>query len=412
MKRELVTKGSDILITVLNHLLFVAAAITVFDLFTMDQTGLGLWIGMMIVPFFLDFVRMKIDSRLFFYAIHLVVIIVVGMLPPVGITKVLMMAITLIDVAYSVYLKMISRDGKQELIPPALVIVLFGLFEMIEKLKDKNDWSGYCLGIALVYLCIYFVNYFFKNYLQYLIMNEKTAGNLSEREIFHHGMKHTFLFCFGSIFVLLFASNLDWFSKIMRVIGIGIRDLLKELISGMKPPKQVEENKELLEQTEMEMGDFFEGAFFSEAFLEVMEKICLFLAGLFIILLVVSVILIFYNIIKGNFRIFKKKKVEEVLASNGDIRESCEIEHNRKMKEKRNIFLSTRDRARKMFRKRILKSKKFLIGDQGEEHLVYFTAKECCDPLEERYLKELYEKARYTEDEITTEDLRRVKNMK
>ena len=72
--------------------------------------------------------------------------------------------------------------------------------------------------------------------------------------------------------------------------------------------------------------------------------------------------------------------------------------------------MNNRQKVRKIFRKRVLKNKKFLVGDRTEKQLEYLTAKECCERLSEQKLKIAYEKARYSNEEITAEDIRRLKN--
>ena len=43
------------------------------------------------------------------------------------------------------------------------------------------------------------------------------------------------------------------------------------------------------------------------------------------------------------------------------------------------------------------------------QQLKYLTAKECCDKLSEQKLKLVYEKARYSEQTISAEDVRMAK---
>ena len=166
MKREWIMRLQDMLVIVMNHLLFVAVALTVLDLFDKENTKLLLWAVMVIVPVFYYYVRIKAEKIPVFYAVHLFLCLGFCLIPAEQITKALMIVIVLFYSIWSIYLKMSSKMGKQELIPAPFVIVLIGILEMIEKIRSKNDWAIYYLIIAFVYLLAYFIHYFVNQYMK------------------------------------------------------------------------------------------------------------------------------------------------------------------------------------------------------------------------------------------------------
>ena len=101
-----------------------------------------------------------------------------------------------------------------------------------------------------------------------------------------------------------------------------------------------------------------------------------------------------------------KEEDKKTLQSNQDIRENCSIEKNEKNGKGWFGFLDNRERVRKLYRKKILKSSTKIIGNADQHHLEYLTAKECCDRISEDALKNIYEKARYSSEDITAEDIR------
>ena len=113
-----------------------------------------------------------------------------------------------------------------------------------------------------------------------------------------------------------------------------------------------------------------------------------------------------YYVIKGlegsNFR----KKKNEKLAENEDVREYCGFEKKSDKQAGNFIFRSNREKIRRLYRKKVAKHKQEIIGEKEPQHLNYLTAKECCDKLSEQKLKLAYEKARYSEETITTEDVK------
>ena len=108
----------------------------------------------------------------------------------------------------------------------------------------------------------------------------------------------------------------------------------------------------------------------------------------------------------------KQKKNSNVLKENEDIREYCGFEKNSAKKEKGFLFLNHREKVRRIYLKKILKRKKELIGERAQKQLKYMTAKECCDRLSEQNLKHIYEKARYSEVDISAEDIHLARSTK
>ena len=95
--------------------------------------------------------------------------------------------------------------------------------------------------------------------------------------------------------------------------------------------------------------------------------------------------------------------------SRKDIRESCAIESTKKESTSRFGFLNNRQKIRKIYRTQIIKNKNNIIGDHNPEILERMTAKECCDILSADRLQLIYEKARYSNAEITSADVKAVK---
>ena len=108
MKREWMQNIQDSLCIILNHLLFVAAAITVLDLFQADSPKLLMWMILGVIP-----------------------LVVYYFIPKSPV-----------------------------LIPPPIFVILLGVMSMAEKIMTTNDWATYYYVITFVYLIGYFLFYF------------------------------------------------------------------------------------------------------------------------------------------------------------------------------------------------------------------------------------------------------------
>ena len=126
------------------------------------------------------------------------------------------------------------------------------------------------------------------------------------------------------------------------------------------------------------------------------------------------VLLIVYAAVKGYQFLWKNFHKERKSGSKydedvPDVREKCGIEKSSKGQFKLFTFSDNREKVRKVFRKHILKSKNSIIGNSNINKLECLTAKECCDKISADTLQLVYEKARYSRDMITAEEVKQVK---
>ena len=239
-------------------------------------------------------------------------------------------------------------------------------------------------------------------------MNEHSASNIPEQEIFFFGMKHSAMFAGGSVFFLILTANLDWFSKIMTAVGNRIVKLLSSLFQNVRYEYvEVQQVEEIVEGAQEPYFELFIDFEFVYVILRLIDK----LLNLVAIVFVISLIL---NISRGIYDFFRQKLLlngpikASKYHSNQDVREYCAVDSNKKENNTR-LFLNNREKIRRIFRKRILKNKTEIIGDRNPKVLEYLTAKECCDKLSAENLKTIYEKARYSAEDITMDDVRKIK---
>lgn len=356
MKREWMQNTKDSLCIVLNHLLFVAGAITVLDLFEAEHSYVFLWIIAICIPFILYHV--------------------------------------------------IPQSPK--LIPPPMFVIILGGMSLVEKIMKTHDWSGYYYVITFVYIIGYFVYYFIQQFLQFLQLNKNTASNIPIQDIFRNGIGLTVLFSVCSSVILLLSANIDWFKSIMDHIWVGIQAFLHFIFSGLESYAQPQ-GKPQIPEMKPELGDVEAGEIILEQNSELFRNIILVIGFVAAVMGIIFVGYYVYYLIKDFEGLKRKKKGKEVLPENEDVREYCGIEKKSQRKAGGFIFRNNREKIRRIYQKKVLKKKNEIIGEQEQQQLKYLTAKECCDRLSEQQLKLVYEKARYSEEVISAEDVRLAK---
>ncbi len=413
MKRKFIESGQALLVILINHLAVIGLGMTVMGLFQQEKNYIWLWCALLMVPIVLYFARVKIGNFFLFFALHLAVPVIVFFLPIWILPKIIMLVMVVMYVVWSINIRLKGRTMEEGLLLPLFVISVLGIMTLIENLHSRMGWEWIYLGLAILYIAGYFIYCFINQYLHFLTVNESSAANIPEQEIFSSGMKQTVLFMGVSIVVLFLTANIGWVSYIMSWLGKGLLAVIRFLFSGISSEEAEELESVVTEQVQGDMGMFAEESE-PALFWVILEKIVMAAAALFLIGLVVFGIVMGFRYLWKHFHA-KSLQENEKLHTGIDIRETCTIEKNKKESASWFTFLNHREKIRKVYRKQVLKHKTEIIGDYNLENLEYMTARECCDKMTPdskiatANLKMIYEKARYSAEEITAEDVKLVK---
>jgi hypothetical protein len=220
-------------------------------------------------------------------------------------------------------------------------------------------------------------------------------------------MKQTSVFGIGSFIVLAITANFDFVKRIADRIWDWLLQVLIDIFASFEKPTKPEELP--IDEVENAASDI--GAVIDrEMFPEFMQKLVItVVTGVVFLAFVcgcILIILLIYEFAKKYLTPYIKKKNQKELNENDDIREYCGFEKQSSKKEHIFSFLNRREKIRKLYQKKVLNRKKELIGENAQKQLEYMTAKECCDRLSELNLKQMYEKARYSAEDISAEDVR------
>lgn len=354
MKQVYLERAREILAILLNHLLVIAAIVTVFDMF---------WINAGMIP-----------------------VCMLSLLVPFG------------------YYYLTHRP--QKLWAPPIFIVLLQVMFWLEKIMKANDWESFYIATALLYLMGCFFYYFIDKFLQFLSLNEKSASNIPKKQILQSGMKQTLVFGTGSLTVLLLTANIDWVKKIADRIGNRLLQILIAIFADAPmPPAPEEVPVEDVQNTASDIGTVVDREMFPVFVQEMAKTVVTGVVFLAFIGGCILLMLLIFEFIKMYLTPQKRKKNPQELKDDEDVREYCGYEKRSNKKEHVFLFLNHREKIRKIYQKKVLRRKKELIGENAQQ-LQFMTAKECCDRLAEQNLKRIYEKARYSAEEITGEDVK------
>lgn len=409
MKRKWIETGQDLLTILLNHLVIIAFGVAVMGMMEQDNNKLWLWTLLLVIPLLFYWAKRKNYNLLLFYALHAIVPIVVILLPVHIITKFLMLLFSIVYVVWSIKVGIIVQGRGDGVIGPVAMTPILGIMLLIEVFSSQKGWEGIYIAIAILYAAGYCIHLFVSRYLDFMTVNESSAANIPETEIFKQGFCFSSMYVTGVVAFLVLLANVQWFhgidSWIVSRIGSVFRKFFKTAFISERAEKQKLQMAMSAEQEAPDVEMLLEKGEATISRLNLEEPIII---GGILILAALAV----FGIVKGIrylWKGFRKTPESEGIKDGIDIRETCTIEKTKKEESNWFAFLNNREKIRKLYRKRVLKNKVAIIGDMAIKNLEYMTAKECCDIFSAAQLKKGYEKARYSAEEITSDDVRTAK---
>ncbi len=410
MKRKWIETGQNLLIILLNHLVIISFGVTAMGMLKQDTHKVWLWSILLIIPLLFYWAKLKISNFFLFYALHLAVPIGIIFLPIDIVAKFLMIGISFVYFVWSVKMGIIRQGHGEGVVRPVFMAVTLGVMVLIETFFNQKGWEVIYITMAIIYAAGYCMYLFISRYLRFLIVNESSVAYIPEEEIFNKGFCQSFMYIAGVVTLLVLTAKMDLFSYIDSWIISGLRSMFRKIFSFLFFKDDKTEELDVIKPAEQDMEMLFDaGAGDPALFWEVLEKIAKIGVVLFIVGLVV------FGIVKGFQYLWKEfykdsSNDEKKTSSSIDIRETCTIEKTKKEGSNWFSFLNNREKIRKIYRKQVLKNKTAIIGDLDAEDLKYMTAKECCDKFAAEQLKKMYEKARYSAEEIVSSDVREAKS--
>ncbi len=409
MKRKIIEMGTELLAIQMNHWIFIVLAVTILGLFNVERPYLGLWVLFGLVPVFLYIVRVKVHNFFLFFLLHFALFIAVFVIPAGLWIKLIMLTMVLIYAIWSIRIRLTSETSRTGLIVPLVAVIVIGALSLIQSTFIQKNWDKYYVLALFIYLICYFIYYFMSQYLHFLKVHATSTANIPEKAIFFSGIKQALFYTAGGMLVLLMTANIEWLSYVLSWLKQALIVVLRFLLSFMRG-KEVEEITETIEQQAKpaeDMSGLMEGGETHIIWI-ILEKIVMAAMAVGVVVLIVFALVKGYQYLWKHFHKVRSKKVQEDTETL-DIREKCEIEKNNGKAFSFLSFLNNRDKVRKVYRKQVLKYKSSIIGDLNSKELEFLTAKECCEKISADTLQAVYEKARYSEESVTADEVKLVK---
>lgn len=366
--------------------------------FSKNDFKLYAWALLGLIPFALYLVRNHAKSRGMLIGLHFVMALFAAIIPAGNpMIRILFMVVAVFYCMSSSFLCEERMQNQDIICPPIFTVIACSGCLMVLSQMNLEGWTYYYIIMMIILIYVYFVVYYLDNYVSFLKMNENSSGHIPRKNILVSGLKLLLGYLFIGLIILLATANSTWFHYILSPIKKVVVSLLRFLFSFVPEQDTEMEDMEVpeylieLNETEMDVNRFA-------------NLIYTILAIVVVSIVVIGVVILIYKAITGF------SHTEPVQETNYDVREKCEVVRKTK-EEKKKWFASNsyEDRIRRIYKKKIRKSKE-LIGENLEEtSLGLYTARECANRLEKPMIAKIYEKARYSENGCKKEDLSAMK---
>lgn len=408
MKREQVHFFHELLMVAGNHAFIMMFPLTIIGMFPVQSSYMVLWGALVLLPLVFYWIR-DLEKRSFLFAVWHFPVAVLCVLIPVKdiVARVCVVLLVVFYMGMSFYNRLHKEDAKDGICHPVLPFVVGTVLMYVQNKHGNAAFVDYYLWLTVIFYICYILSYYLKRYLFFVVMNEKTAEKVPEKEILGSGLGYVLLFAGGSAACMLLSINVTFLDRIVQMMKAFMGYFVGVLLRMKEPKNDIGAGA----YSSMEVGDPpLEEMLPPGRFWIILEKVMYVILAVLFVVVVVAVVrqiicMLMYGFTAGG------RKAVVTLQSHEDIREKIAPE-KKKATSKGSVLerLSYRGRIRATYKRVVTGQKNRLVGEKSVRVLSFFTAKQCCDEIGRDGLREAYEKARYSDMECTREDISKSKN--
>ena len=303
-------------------------------------------------------------------------------------------------------------DQEDEPFPIPVISILICAPFFILTLQQYDNITNIYRNLLICLFTMFFMQHYFGRYAKFVRLNEHSAGFFPKSEIMGAGLKGVIIYVgvsAGFFFAIANMDSLTAFGEFIKgKIGYYLRELLRKIFGGGDPEPEAGQP--------LDYNDFDSlTAKMGQGETRDMSLIGVIIEKLLWILVVFLILFLLYKLIRkilGFFNMTLDRPdiiVDDVVT---DVRESCDASSikEKKIKEKR-FFLNPREKVRRSF-KNMAKDRCFRITHSGDKKMLkYKTSGECATAVNTPEISELYDRARYSDYEITEADAANMKKI-
>lgn len=417
MSLKKITLLREILVTQVNSLALFPLAAAILCIGWKCTSGMEfLWLLTGFIPLAFYLFRIKINNFIVLLISHFAVILAVRFLFLNAEGRSFYVLAAVAYAVYSIIVRMKSADFQDSRLPTTIaggIAVLALVF--LRYVLENNYFEMKIILTFIVSFGLSLLVTYLESYINFLIVNRSSTGHIPAREMFFSGSFMAVVCVLFMMALLLLTSGIGWFQVVVK----GIRFITAAVLKFVLSIAGNETGEIYVDDTHIEgagLPDIYEA--------EEPALIWQILMMLAVIALAAVIVYLLFCLIKKLFY-FIRERMEykglesgsENLSSVKDVREKCRISGNGNKNEgfslKGMIRLSPGEKIRRLYKKHVLKCGGLTIRSDNKElqeldlkKPELMTAGEWGRVLDKPVMSEIYDKARYSDSECTSEDYR------
>lgn len=410
MDSKRLTNIKQFLVSQLNHWALYAVAygfiLTIDSIAECGKLQFWEWAAAGIIYYLMYLIRCVAKELWFSVMLHIPVVVLFAMVPINNVAHIVIFAIFgVIYAAFSIRHQLISVSMSDHTISMPIVVALSFLMLGVQHYFEIYENDEVCKYTIICLIVVYFIQYYFEKYLLFMKLNKDSTGVLPARQIFRSGFGLVSIFTCGTAVVLFLSADFYWLSSFLHSISDGILNGIRSLFRMINTePSVTEDAAETILNPLNELGE--EVAPIESVWLTIIKDITYILISLVVLGAIVAFVVEMVKLIKEI--LLKRTRQEELGVI--DTHEKITKEKNNGMVKIESLRgLSPKSKIRRLFKRKIGRERKILIGNAPVEYLNRHTAEEYESILELEGMAAIYDKARYSEEEITDDDVKAMK---
>lgn len=376
------------------------------------------YIVLAVIPYGFYLIRAYIKQIIVFFVLHICWAALPQFLAQNTVEFVFFILLGMVFFAVSVYFKVAREQIEDGILFPAMTCIISIIAYFITHSRAGEKRAGTIALIAIIYIIYYITHQYISGYVDYIKNNEVSNQNIPKQHIFKTSLSALvgFLTLFAGFAVLLAKANL--LSDLIQNVGNLIKRFIMWLLSfapeGMEQGEKVKDPEEYVDVMEG-LNERAEPMFeLPPEIAELIDRIVTIgayvILGTFIIIITYAI----FRVIVEAFKVKREENEEEVVLVKEKV---TKLKHkNDVVKEKENRF-SKDKKIRKMYEDLVWKTALKHKRNSGDNttlinNLKHQTPKQQCHNLRSpEIIRRMYEKARYSNREITKDDVRQMKEL-
>ncbi len=346
----------------------------------------------------------NVGVMLFMHLLTLLTVPLVVALAPSCVALYILTLIVYIIVSFTGWAR--SRKAEDTMVSAFLALLIWGIISVFLYLMGRTD----ILEILVLWMIpvsgLFFICYFLMNLSKFAFFNKDSTQNLSQRRIIARSIGYVIMFVLVVMLAGLLLTRFEEVDYLSGFLFMAIRWIIWAFIFVISLlPQLFNEEYEApnLPERYMQIGGGEDSA---------IAKV---LGYLFTVAVIIAIgwgcLIAARKFVRFLSERRQRKQINETDGAE-DIREKCDIEKKgRSLREFLNSF-SEEEKIRRLYKKTVIANRKRINGvTETTKELGYYTAHECAEKINRERMGEIYDKARYSQETCSAEDVREMKKL-